>query len=169
MRCPLVLCLVGLILAACGPTAEVPTPLPTAVPPDVMPAGDEGFWAISFKYEFPEETFGLGLHRYRLWIHCPVMSAEDTVTDWLMFEVSDEVLPRTEPVYLRLHGLSDAPFAVSYNNSQVIDPDRPVVAVVHLVGLSNQAASLAASGCEGIVLWDNGDRQPLSAGEPFQP
>ncbi len=169
MRRLFVLCLMGLCLAACGSTPEVPTPLPTAVPPDVMPAGDEEFWAISFKYEFPEKTFELGPHRYRLWVHCPVVSAEDTVTDWLLFEVSDEVLSQKDPVYLRLHGLSDTPFAVSYNANQVIDPGRPVIAVVHLVGLPSQAANLAASGCEGLVLWDNGDRQPLSAGEPFQP
>jgi hypothetical protein len=164
-----VLCLLALCLAACGATAEAPTPLPTAVPPDVMPGGEEEFWAISFKYEFPDETFELGSHRYRLWIHCPVVSAEDTVTAWLPFEVSDRVMPQKEPVYLRLQGLSDAPFVGAYKAGQVIDPDRPVTAIVHLVGLPSQAAALAASSCEGLVLWDNGDRQPLAAGEPFRP
>lgn len=169
MRRLFVLCLTGLCLAACGSTAEVPTPLPTAVPPDIMPAGDEELWAISFKYEFPEKTFELGPHRYRLWVHCPVVSAEDTVTDWRLFEVSDGVLPRKEPIYLRLLGLSNEPLAPSYNTNNVFDPDRPVIAVVHLVGLPGQAASLAASGCEGLILWDNGARQALQPGEPFQP
>jgi hypothetical protein len=104
------------------------------------------------------------------------VSAEDTVSDSLLFKVSDDVVPQKEPVYLRLHGLSDAPFAVSPIAGQgidpsrpAIDPDRPVIAIVHLVGLSSQAASLAASSCEALVLWDNGDRHILEAGEPFQP
>ena len=140
-----ILCLVGLVLAACGPTVEVPTPLPTAVPPDVLPSGDEGVWALSFKYEFPKETFGYGLHRYQLWIHCPVISAEDTATPEHRFKVSDEAMPREEPVYLRLHGLSDELFSAPYNTDQVIHPDRPVIAIVHLVGLSSQAAAILPS------------------------
>jgi hypothetical protein len=169
MRRPFVLCLVGLVLAACGPVAEVPTPLPTAVPPDAIPAGEEGLWAIDFRYEFPKGTFGLGPHRYRFWIHCPVTSSDDTITDWLLFEISDVVLPQKEPIYLRLLGLSNEPFAPSYNANNVFDPERPVIAAVYLVGLSYQAASLAASGCEALVLWDEVGRRALPAGEPFQP
>jgi hypothetical protein len=135
----------------------------------VIPAGEEGLWAIGFRYEFPEETFGLGPHRYRFWIHCPVTSSEDTITDWLLFEVSDQVLPQSEPIYLRLLGLSNEPLVPSYNANRVIHPEQPIIAAVYLVGLSYQTANLAASGCEALILWDSGFRRTLPASEPFRP
>ncbi|HSR30163.1 MAG TPA: hypothetical protein VLY63_06320, partial [Anaerolineae bacterium] len=76
MRRLVIVCLLGLVLAACGPTVEVPTPLPTAVPPDSLP--DQGTWAVSFQLELPAGAFGQGRHRYAYLIHCPVIGSENT-------------------------------------------------------------------------------------------
>jgi hypothetical protein len=167
MRHLIVLCFLSLWLAACGPTAEVPTPLPTAVPPDQLP--EQGIWAVSFKHEFPAGVFGAGRHRYAYLIHCPVISSEDTPTEWRFFEISEEALNQPTPLYLRIFGLSNEEFNTSLLPDDNVHPDREIVAVVHLVGLAKPVAEMAVEGCEVIVFWDDTGRQPLSAGEPFRP
>jgi hypothetical protein len=167
-RSLLFLCLIGLLLAACGQAPPAPTSLPTAVPPDAIPEEDAGLWAVGFQYDFPAETFGLGDHRYRFLIHCPVV-LEDTNTDWQFFQISDEVPLQPEPIYLRLQGLSSESFSPAYITNTTFHPDRPVIAVVYLVGLARPAAELASADCEVIVFWDAVGRHALAAGEPFTP
>jgi len=167
MRILLVLLIIGLILAACGPAAtEVPTPLPTAVPPQVTDVG--GDWAIGFQYEFPEGAFAEGTHRYRYLMHCPIFSAEDMNTDWLLFELSDEVELSPEPVYLRLSGLSSEPLSPAFLPTRTFHPDQKFIAVVHYIGLARLAAEQAASECELLIFWDSDRRQMLVPKEPFE-
>lgn len=163
----LALCLLGLLLVACSPAPEAPTPLPTAVPPDSLP--EQGSWAVGYEYEFPAGTLGVGQHRYAYLIHCPVISSEDSNSDWQYFEVSEDVIRQPATLYLRLFGLSGSPINPSKITNTAIHPDRPIVAVVHLVGMTKEAADLAASACEIVIFWDNMGRQLLTAGEPFQP
>ena len=162
----LLTCLILLVLAACGPAPEVPTPLPTAVPPSGL-TGES--WTVSFQHEFPAGTFGLGEHRFALLIHCPFMGTEDTNTGWFGFEVSEEATNYPEPVYLRLHGLSREPFNASQMSTNLIHPDQQIVAIVHLVGLPAYVAERTGAGCEIVVFWDSMARQSLMPGEPFQP
>jgi hypothetical protein len=166
-RAFLVLVVLASILAACGPAAEVPTPLPTAVPPDLE--SDGGIWSLGFRYDFPGGTFGPGPHRYAFLIHCPVVYQEDLPSDWIRFEISEDVALQREPIYLRLQGLSSEPYNPTYNTNNVMHPERPIVAVVYLVGLDRPAAELAATECEVIVFWDSVGRHSLIAQEPFLP
>ena len=161
------LCLLGLLLVACSPAPEVPTPLPTAVPPDNLP--EQGSWAVGFEYEFPAGTLGVGPHRYAYLIRCPVISSEDSNTDWHYFEISEDVTRQPDTLYLRMFGLSGSPVNPSRITNTTIHPDRPIVAVVHLVGMTKEAADLAANACEIMVFWDDIGRRLLVAGEPFQP
>lgn len=167
MRRLIICCLLALSLGACGSKAEVPTPLPTAVPPDGLP--EQGGWAVGFRYEFPPGTFGLGKHRYAFLIHCPILSAEDSHYGWHYFEISEEVVKQPAPLYLRLFGLSGDPYSPSQVTNTVIHPEREIIAVVHLVGLPRSAATWAASSCEALVFWDSTGRHALIPGEPFQP
>jgi hypothetical protein len=145
----------------------VPTPLPTAVPPDTIP--EVGGWSIGFQYEFPPGRLAEGAHRYALLIHCPVISSEDEHYGWHIFNISSEAPEQSGPVYLRISGLNADPYAVTPLERAVIHPDQPIVAVVHLVGLPRSVAGEAASSCELFVFWDNHGRQLLTPGEPFQP
>ena len=167
MRRFVALCLLGLLLVACSPAPDVPTPLPTAVPPDHLP--DQGSWAVSFEHEFPAGTLGMGQHRYAFLIRCPVTSSEDSNTDWQYFEISENVVKQPNPLYLRLFGLSGSPINPSKITNTMIHPERQIVAVVHLVGMTKEAADLAAAACEIMIFWDNTGRQLLVASEPFQP
>lgn len=167
MRRLVIVCLLGLVLAACGPTVEVPTPLPTAVPPDSLP--DQGTWAVSFQLELPAGAFGQGRHRYAYLIHCPVIGSENTPTEWRFFEISEDVLNQPTPVYLRISGLSSDVFNTTQLADNVIHPDQQIIAVVHLVGMARSAAEMVASECEIILFLDDTGRKPLTAGEPFQP
>ena len=169
-RLVVLLVLGGWLLSACGPTpTPVPTPLPTAVPPAEDRSQQTGTWAVSFRYDFPPGTFGLSEHRYAFLAQCPVVSDKDITSDWHQFEVTDEVLPQPEPLYLRLHGLSADPFNPSAMSNDQIHPDRPIVAIMHLVGLTREAADMASSSCEAVLLWDEVGRAILVPGEPFQP
>jgi hypothetical protein len=163
----MVLCLLGVVLAACSPAPKVPTPLPTAVPPINLP--EQGSWAVGFEYEFPPGIFGLSPHRYAFLIHCPVISSEDSNSGWHYFEISEDVVRQPDTLYLRLFGLSGSPINPSKITNTMIHPERPIVAVVHLVGMTKEAANLAAAACEIVVFWDDTGRQLLVAGEPFQP
>lgn len=167
MRLGLALALLVFVLATCAPGQPVPTPLPTAIPPDTIP--EQGSWSIGFQYEFPPGRLAEGMHRYALLIHCPVISPEDEHYGWHLFDISPEAPAAVGPVYLRLFGLSNDPYAVAPLERAVVHPDQPLVAVVHLVGLPRPAAQLAASSCELFVFWDSTGRQLLTPGEPFQP
>jgi hypothetical protein len=167
MRLGWVFVLVGFALAACAPAQAVPTPLPTAVPPDTIP--EQGSWSVGFQYEFPPGRLAEGTHRYALLIHCPVVFSEDEHYGWHIFDISQEAPAQVGPVYLRLFGLSSDPLSAAPLARAVVHPTQPLVAVVHLVGLTRAAAEMAASSCELFVAWDSTGRQLLKAGEPFQP
>jgi hypothetical protein len=169
MRRLLVVCSLLLMLASCGQVEEVPTPLPTAVPPAALPSGDPGVWAVGFQHEFPVGIFGQGAHRYSFLIHCPVTQMENDKTDWQYFEVTDEAPLHPQPLYLRLAGLSSQSFAPAYMAYNVVHPEQSLVAELYLVGLSQQVAQLTAANCEVVIFWDNTGRQPLAVGEPFRP
>ena len=170
MRRALLLLLCAWVLTSCGaPPTEIPTPLPTAVPPAEDRSQQTGTWAVSFRYDFPPGTFGLSEHRYAFLAQCPVVSGEDITSDWHYFEVTDEVLPQPEPLYLRLHGLSADAFNPSAIANDQIHPDRPIVAIMHLVGLTQHVAEMASESCEAVILWDDVGRAILIPGEPFQP
>jgi len=165
MKHLLILCLVGLTLAACGPTAEVPTPLPTAVPPEVDQFGN---WGITFQHEFPVGTFGPGPHRFRYLGQCPILLEQDFVTEWIFFEISEDAELQSGPVYLRLRGLSAEPLLLSYPATATLHPEQQIIAVVHFIDIARSAADLAVSGCEILIFWDEMGRQLLKATEPFE-
>lgn len=167
MRGLWILVLAGLILAACGPAAtEVPTPLPTAVPPEVTGIG--GSWAVGFTHEFRPGEFAAGVHRYRFLLHCPPLGTEDVNTDWFLFELSEEADLNPGPLYLRLNGISSEPLVPGFLASRTFHPDQQFIAAVHYVGLSRLAAEQAVTECELLVFWDNVGRQMLVPGEPFE-
>jgi hypothetical protein len=124
---------------------------------------------VGFEYEFPAGTLGVGPHRYAYLIHCPVISSEDSNSEWHYFEISEDVIRQPDTLYLRLFGLSGSPINPSRITNTMIHPDRQIVAVVHLVGMTKEAADLATSACEIIIFWDDIGRQLLTVGEPFQP
>jgi hypothetical protein len=167
MRRITLLGLLALLLVACGTTAEAPTPLPTAVPPD-YDVSDSG-WAMTFQHEFPAETFGLGPHRFRYLIHCPVFSAEDSATNWVQFEIVEDAELLSEPIYLRLYGLSPQPLVVSYPASGTFHPDQQFTAVVHYVGVPRFMAEQARTECEILIFWDDFGREILQGLDPYQP
>lgn len=167
MRLLWVLALSGIALGACAPAQAVPTPLPTAVPPESLPV--QGTWAVSFQYELPPGSLAEGTHRYALLIHCPVISSEDEHYGWHIFDLSPEVPPQVGPVYLRIFGLSRDLYSAAALTRAVVHPEQSLVAVVHLVGLTESQAELVAASCELLVFWDDTGRQLLSPGEPFQP
>jgi hypothetical protein len=162
--------LIAALLAACGAVAQtpVPTSLPTAIPPE----GGVGEWAVSFMQEFPSGFWTEGFHRYGFHLNCPIRVGDDgdLGTEWREFQVTEEVQPQVAETvaYLRLNGVSRAPFAPAYEQ-QVIHPQQPTTAIIHLVGLSLDDAKKAQSECEALFAWDRGLIQALVAVEPFRP
>ena len=164
----------GLLLAACAarpglapstPTPAAPTSLPTAVGPEAQP----GTWAVSFSYEFPAGFWPEGAHPYGFYMDCPVLQQFNVPSEYRDFTVTQETIAFDSPVYLRLGGLS--PGALALINLDAIHPDQATVAVVTLLGVTEDQARQAdqTSECEIVIGWDAVNAQTLIAAEPFRP
>ena len=149
------------------PTAEILSTLPTAVPPDGEP-GQIGEWAIPFSYQMPEGTFGIGFQRYALHVDCPILAQDSLAGQWRDFVVTNDVTPLNTPVYLRLGGLSTG--TLGPPNVQTIHPDQLTIALVTIIGVTEEQATIAAESpdCEVVVVWGGGAEE-LSPMKPYRP
>jgi hypothetical protein len=149
------------------PTAEIASTLPTAVPPEGGP-GQIGEWAIPFMYQMPEDAWGIGFHRYALHVDCPILAQDSLAGEWRDFVVTNDVTLLDVPVYLRLGGLSTG--ALGPPNVQNIHPDQLTIALVTIIGVTEEQAGIAAESpdCEVVLVWDGGAEE-LSAAEPYRP
>jgi hypothetical protein len=153
------------LLTSCSQPRELPpTPLPTAVPPPQFSAGE---WAISFSYEFPENAWADGVHRYQFFARCPVITLDDFNTEWVFVEVTDQEAMFEDPIYLRINGLSEGILAPVTMNT--VNPEQQMVAVITFLGVSEHIAELAAENCEVFARWDDKPPQLLSMGKVFLP
>ena len=159
--------------AEAGPEQEVaPLPtvstLPTAVLPEGGP-GQTGEWAIPFTYQMPEGTWGVGFHRYGLRVECPILAGASLAGEWQDFVVTNDVTPLNVPVYLRLGGLSIS--TLGPPNVLTIHPDQVTIALVTIVGVTEEQAAVAAESedCEVIIGWDGANAEELLPGEPYRP
>ncbi len=147
------------------PAAELASGLPTAVPPETQP----GSWAIPFSYQFPEGTWEVGFHRYGLRVDCPTLGQASLAGEWREFLVRNEANVLDAPVYLRLGGLSTA--TLGPPNLQTIHPDQLTIALVTVIGVTEEQAAAAANSedCEVVVGWDGTRVQELLPAQPFRP
>jgi hypothetical protein len=92
-------------------------------------------------------------------------------SEWIWFHVMDfEWMPEHQlPVYLRLGGLSLGPLEPI--TMDTIAPAWSTIAVVTLLGLSEEDAKLVTTSSDCVILinWDEINTQILTPGEPFQP
>ena len=147
------------------PSVEAATPLPTAVPPDGATGGG---YAVTFRYEFPDSYWRLGDHSYGFLIECIELDY-DIGTEWLIFRATEEVELLSNPVFLRLNGLSIEPYSPVYMQQSVIHPDQSTTALVHLVGLSKEQAVGAQNECEMLIAWDRSLPESMEAADIFRP
>lgn len=164
----LLLLMSGAVACQQAPHWEDVTPLPTAVPPASLPAGEES-WALGFRHEFPPDFWSTGFHRYAFRVECPVTGIGVFASEWVSF-ATDPYRPEQEgaTVYLRLNGLSTEPFVPVYLSDQAIHPSQPTVAALYFLGLSADDAARAAETCTALIGWDNSSAE-MVAMEPFQP
>jgi hypothetical protein len=109
----------------------------------------------------------MGTHRYHFFIHCPVIYQEDTSTEWIYFNVTEEAQEFVGPVYFRLAGLSTG--VLDAINVLEISPAQETLAVVTIVGITEHISEVVAESCEILVRWDDKSPQSMTAGEPFKP
>lgn len=127
-----------------------------------------GEWAIPFAYQMPDGTWGVGFHRYALHIDCPILAQDNLAGQWRDFVATKDVAPLNTPVYLRLGGLSTN--TLGPPNVQTIHPDQLTIALVTIIGATEEQAALAAESldCEVVIVWDGGAEE-LSPMEPYRP
>jgi hypothetical protein len=92
---------------------------------------------------------------------------EDLITDWAWFDVVESTQLFSDPVYLRINGLSYGVLAPA--NIEVIHPEQETVAVVTLLGFPENVAQTAAEDCQGLIRYDDKPPLSLTPGEPFRP
>jgi hypothetical protein len=171
-KLPLLIFTMGflLLLLACNQTPPAATPLPTAVPPEIMPAGEDGGWVIGLQHEFGPDFWEEGTHEYGFFVQCPLPGFENYGTDWLTFKINDEA-PQAEDVtvYLRVGGVTTEAYTPSYLQGVSFHSSLPTTAVIYIAGLPEETAFDAAEECEGIVTWDRTNTAELVPIEPFIP
>jgi len=135
----------------------------------VGPETQPGSWAVSFSYEFPAGFWLEGDHRYGFYMNCPVLQQFNVPSEYRDFTVTQDTIAFESPVYLRLGGLSTG--ALAPINLDAIHPDQPTVAVVTVIGVTEDQARQAGelSECEMVIGWDAINAQTLVAAEPFRP
>lgn len=167
---------VGWLATACAaqdedtPLAAVPTALPAAsLPTAVPPEGETSVWAVSFSFEFPSDFWAVGQHQYGFFMNCPELGQLDAAGEWRFFQVTNAAPSFQAPIYFRLAGLSTGP--LDPINVDAINPGQATVAVVTILGISEEQALGAAdsAACEIVFGWDGMQAENLVAGEPFQP
>ena len=159
------------VAAGCqqAPQWEDVAPLPTAVPPETLPGGED-LWAVGFQHEFPPEFWSTGFHRYAFRVECPIAGIGAFSSEWVSF-ATDPYRPEQEEatVYLRLNGLSTEPFVPLYLSEQAIHPSQPTVGALYFLGLSADDAARAAESCTALIGWDSNSSVEMVPIEPFQP
>lgn len=166
-----------LALAACSAEADQPptaAAIPTAIPPAGLPTAiapeqATGSWAVSFEYDFPENFWPIGQHEYGFFIDCPALGQIENAGDYRLFQVTNAASLFQNPIYFRLAGLSTGVLAPI--NVDVIHPEQATIAVVTIIGVTEEQASAAAEveSCQVVFGWDGQAAETLIAGEPFQP
>jgi hypothetical protein len=116
----------------------------------------------------PDDAWRIGFHRYALHVDCPILAQDSLAGEWRDFVVTNDVTPLNVPVYMRLGGLSTG--ALGPPNVQTIHPDQVTIALVTIVGVTEEQAAIAAESpdCEVVVVWDGGAEE-LSTAEPYRP
>ncbi|MFV2043362.1 MAG: hypothetical protein ACC700_09055 [Anaerolineales bacterium] len=111
----------------------------------------------------------MGFHRYALRVDCPILAQEGLAGEWRGFVVSNDSSLLNTPVYLRLGGLSTGTLGLP--NVQTIHPDQLTIAVVTILGVTEEQASVAAESddCVVFVAWDGSRAEQLAPAEPYKP
>lgn len=169
-RLTIILFLIPIILSACGSQATpTATPIPTATAvatPTNVPQIEPGEWAVAFQFEAPSDLWAVGPHRYRIQLHCPEI-LEDRVTEWIYFDVTEDVELLPTPVYFRMEGLSTG--QLDEINLLDVHPQQENIAVVTLIGLTEDNVDLAVQNCAVFFRWDNDFIRVMEPQEPFLP
>ena len=166
----MIVCILAVVMTACGQKdiAVDISPLPTAVGPETGVQGvDVGSWAITFEHVFPSGFWGVGVHRYSFYVHCPIMFQEDIKGEWVLFESSNDEVLQIQPMYLRLAGISSGILSSAFTD--IIHPDQETIAVVTLLGMTENMLSMVGSECSAFIAWDDKGATSMVFGDPFQP
>lgn len=146
--------ILGLIAAGCA--ADGLSPANVASEPG-------GTLAVSFTRTFPPEFWEPGEHGYRMVLVCPAQNLGPPV---VRFDVTADA-PRHGTVYLRFDGPGRQPLSPA--DVPAVHPADTTIAVVTLAGMTESAAEAAQSDCDGSIVQDGSDAEPLEPGEPFSP
>ncbi len=122
-----------------------------------------GFMAVSFTRTFEPGFWTDGEHAYRLVITCPARSVGPPPVSFSVSAQSD----RVDTAYLRTDGPGRSPLSPADLSS--VHPDDTTVAVVTLAGMTQADAENARQVCNGTVVYDALDPEPLEPSHPFSP
>ncbi len=153
-----------LLLSACGSEAELSgIDLPLAEAPENVEGSG---WGLPFLAEFPSGFWEEGGHRYRFVIDCPVLGEklESTSRD---FQVSSLTPTLSDPVYIRLSGLSHDILQPTFSGS--FSPTQDTIAAVTYMGISDEAVAEATDSCTGLIEFDGDQSAEMLPGKPFRP
>lgn len=154
VRTLVALVLLGTLASACATQAL--TPANVAREP-------AGFMAVSFTRTFDPGFWTEGEHAYRLVITCPARSVgPPPVSFWV-----SEHTERVNTAYLRTDGPGRNPLSPADLSS--VHRDDTTVAVVTLAGMNEADAEDARKVCDGTIVYDGLDPEPLEPSQPFSP
>lgn len=163
LRLALLVTLTAMVVSCAQPSPLQGVDLPAASLPDEI---EPGMWAVSFTHRFGEGFWQRGPHTYAMELECDAIIDVPMTTGERGFS-SIPGAPTFELVYLRPSGLGTT--VLGPTGLAVVDPGQATVAVITVVGISNEDDARAAIDCQGSVRVDGDPAMPLSFQEPFRP
>lgn len=122
-------------------------------------------YAVQFVREFDGGTWSLGRHRYTMALDCPATGFDSFQSGPVVFTVNESAHLFSDPVYIRLRGLSL--LQTGEATVMTIHPDQTTVAIVSLIGITEEGADASAD-CVAEMVADTGDVYELLPGESFR-
>lgn len=149
---------VVVVLAGCGGGVASMAPAPE-------PSGFEGGpWAVEFRLELEPGFWGVGHHRYQIWLECEALGRRRWSQHNFDADTDSEIIE--ENVYIRLGGVSlhrTGPTGI-----KLINTDQPTIALVAVLDLERAQAAEAADECAAELRLEDGAIRYLPPGEPFR-
>jgi hypothetical protein len=150
--------ILALVVVGCGTNVAA---LEEAPRPDTFEGGP---WAVEFELDLEPGFWEVGHHRYQIWLECEALGPRQWSQHNFEADQSSEIIE--DDLYVRLYGLSlhkTGPTGIKHINTE-----QPTIAVVTVLGLARETATVASEECVAELRLEDGRVIDILPRPPFR-